>query len=292
VTTATTNRENGHAGRKKLGLVLGGGGVRGLAHVGILDGLRRVGVEPDVLVGVSMGALVAGTYAVRADWMAALASVDRSRLPALSDPRDDVALARMRTLVRNARALAPSVWTWGRLGYEDFGRATLGSLLGEDATFADARIPIAMVATDLERAARVVLTDGDLISATLASGAIPGLASPVHLDGRTYIDGGFSDPAPVDVARDLGAEVVIAVHVGQHIASFDADNWAMTLLRGLEVSQRAFADERLGHADLVLRPDFGERVNVLDFSAIDDVVRSGSVCVRANADEINGLIAQ
>jgi NTE family protein len=258
--------------------------------VGVLDGLRRIGVEPDVLVGVSMGALVAGTYAVRTDWMAALASVDRSRLPALSDPRDDVALARMRTLVRNARALAPSVWTWGRVGFEDFGRATLGSLLGEGCTFAHARVPVAMVATDLERAARVVLSDGDLISATLASGAIPGLASPVVRDGRTYIDGGFSDPAPVDVAREMGADVVIAVHVGQHIATFDADNWAMTLLRGLEVSQRAFADERLRHADLILRPDFGERVNVLDFSAIDDVVRSGSVCARAHADAIMELL--
>ncbi len=276
-------------GGKRLGLVLGGGGVRGLAHVGILQGLRRCGIEPDVLVGVSMGALVAGTYAVRTDWMAALEAVDRSRLPTLSDPRDDIALARMRTLVRNARALAPSMWTWGRQGYEDFGRATLADLLGEMTQFSDTRIPIAMVATDIERATRVVLKEGDLIGATLASGAIPGLARPVVLDGRTYIDGGFSDPAPVDVARDLGADIVIAVHVGQHIASFDADNWAMTLLRGLEISQRAFADERLSHADLVLRPDFGERVNVLDFSAIDDVVRSGSVCASDHADDIAAL---
>jgi NTE family protein len=279
-------------GRRRLGLVLGGGGVRGLAHVGVLSGLRRAGIEPDVLVGVSMGALVASTYAVRTDWMAALEAVDRSRLPSLSDPRDDVALARMRTLVRNARSLAPSVWTWGRQGYEEFGRSTLAALLGEGRTFADTRKPVAVIATDVVRACRVVLRDGDLIGATLASGAIPGLASPVEVDGRTYIDGGFSDPAPVDVCRDLGADVVVAVHVGQHIATFDADNWAMTLLRGLEISQRAFADERLTQADVVLRPDFGERVNVLDFSAIDDVVRSGSVCVRAEADRIAALLAR
>jgi NTE family protein len=277
-------------GRRRLGLVLGGGGVRGLAHVGVLSGLRRAGIEPDVLVGVSMGALVATTYAVRSDWMAALEGVDRSRLPALTDPRDDIALARMRTLVRNARALAPSVWTWGRHGYEEFGRSTLASLLGEGRTFADTRVPVAVIGTDLARACRVVLSEGDLIGATLASGAIPGLARPVVVDGRTYIDGGFTDPAPVDVARDLGADVVVAVHVGQHLATFDADNWAMTLLRGFEISQRAFADERLSHADLVLRPDFGERVNVLDFSAIDDVVRSGSLCVRENADRIVGLL--
>lgn len=276
----------------RLGMVLGGGGVRGLAHVGVLAGLQRAGIEPDVLVGVSMGALVATTYALRTDWAAALEGVDRTRLPVLSDARDDIALARMRTLVRNARALAPSVWAWGRQGYEEFGRATLASLLGEGSTFADTRMPVAVVATDLERAARVVLREGDLIGATLASGAIPGLAKPVEVDGRIYIDGGFSDPAPVDVARDLGADVVVAVHVGQHLAAFDAENWAMTLLRGLEISQRAFADERLSHADLVLRPDFGERVNVLDFSAIDDVVRSGAVCARANRDRIAALLGR
>jgi NTE family protein len=279
------------AGRKRLGVVLGGGGVRGLAHVGVLAGLRRAGIEPDVLVGVSMGALVATTYAARSDWLAALEGVDRSRLPALTDPRDDIALARMRTLVRNARALAPSVWTWGRQGYEEFGRATLSQLLGEGTTFADTRVPVAVVATDLERAGRVVLDTGDLIGATLASGAIPGLAKPVEVAGRTYIDGGFSDPAPVDVARSMGADVVVAVHVGQHIATFDADNWAMALLRGMEISQRAFADERLAAADLVLRPAFGERVNVLDFSAIPEVVRSGSACARSNAERITALLA-
>jgi NTE family protein len=278
------------AERRKLGLVLGGGGVRGLAHVGVLIGLQRAGIEPDVLVGVSMGALVATTYASRNDWAEALAGVDRKRLPALTDPRDDIALARMRTLVRNARSLAPSVWTWGRQGYEEFGRATLATLLGATTTFADCRIPVAVVATDLERACRVVLRDGDLTGATLASGAIPGLAKPVVVEGRTYIDGGFSDPAPVDIARDLGADVVVAVHVGQHIGAFDADNWAMTLLRGMEISQRSFAEERLSHADLVLRPDFGERVNVLDFSVIDDVVRSGGLSARLHADQISALL--
>lgn len=265
--------------------------MRGLAHVGVLLGLQRAGIEPDVLVGVSMGALVATTYASRNDWADALAGVDRKRLPALTDPRDDIALARMRTLVRNARSMAPSVWTWGRQGYEEFGRSTLATLLGTGTTFADCRIPVAVVATDLERAVRVVLREGDLIGATLASGAIPGLSKPVSVGGRIYFDGGFSDPAPVDVARELGAEVVIAVHVGQHIAAFDADNWAMTLLRGMEISQRSFAEERLSHADLVLRPDFGERVNVLDFSAIDDVVRSGVVSTRANLEQINKLLA-
>ncbi|CAN5898068.1 patatin family protein [soil metagenome] len=271
--------------------MLGGGGVRGLAHVGVLAALARAKIEPDVLVGVSMGALVATTYAARDDWMAALESVDRSRLPALTDPRDDIALARMRTLVRNARRLAPSVWTWGRQGYEDYGRATLATLLGEAQTFAECRVPVAVIATDLDRRERVVFNDGDLIGATLASGAIPGLARPVVLDGRTLIDGGFSDPAPVDVARDMGADVVVAVHTGQRYAEFEADNWAMALLRGIDVAQRALATERLRHADLVLRPEFADRVNLLNFSAVSDVVRAGVTEVRGQLPRLRALLA-
>jgi NTE family protein len=271
--------------------VLGGGGVRGLAHVGVLAALARARIEPDVLVGVSMGALVATTYAARDDWMTALEAVDRSRLPALTDPRDDIALARMRTLVRNARRLVPSVWTWGRQGYEDYGRATLATLLGGAQTFADCRVPVAVVATDLDRRERVVLGDGDLIGATLASGAIPGLARPVVLGGRTLIDGGFSDPAPVDVARDMGADVVVAVHTGQHHAEFEADNWAMALLRGMDVTQRALATERLRHADLVLRPEFADRVNLLNFSAVSYVVRAGVAEVRGQLPRLRALLA-
>lgn len=270
--------------------MLGGGGVRGLAHVGVLRELRNLGIEPHVLVGVSMGALVATTYAAREDWLEALQAVDRSRLPALAEAREDVALARMRSLVRSARQLAPSVWAWGRQGYEEFGRTTLTGLLGGVGTFEECRLPVAVVATDLETGERVVLREGDLISATLASGAIPGLAKPVVHDGRTFIDGGFSDPAPVDVARELGADVVIAVHVGQHLSTIETDNWAMALLRGMEITQRAFARERLRHADYILRPDFGERVYVFDFSAIADVIRCGGACVQRHADALRQLL--
>lgn len=278
-------------GHAKLGLVLGGGGVRGIAHVGVLNALGRAGIVPDVIVGVSMGAVVGATYAAREDWLDALNKVNRERLPSFAEGEEEgLALARMRSLVRSARRLAPSVWTWGRQGYEDFSRATLESLLGGVDTFEETRLPFAVTATDLVEGRRVVLRTGDLASAVIASGAIPGLGRPVVREGRTLIDGGFADPAPIDVARELGADVVVAVHVGQYPSPFEADNWAMALLRGMEIGQRAFAEERLSGADLVLRPDFGERVNVLDFSAVTDVVRCGDVCVRDHVDGLRKLL--
>jgi NTE family protein len=276
--------------RPRLGLVLGGGGVRGLAHAGALAALSRAGIEPDVLVGVSMGGVVAAVCAARADWETALESVDRTRLPAFADPREDEGLKLVRTALRSARRLAPSVWTWGRSGYEEFGRATLTEVLGSTTDFSDTRLPLAVVATDIFRGERVVLNAGDLVSATLASAAIPGVAKPVEREGRTLIDGGFVDPAPVDVARSLGADVVVAVYTGQHLEPAEADNWLLALLRGLEIGQRAFADQRLAAADLVLRPDFGERINVFDFSAVDAVVRSGALCAQASLPAILELL--
>ena len=266
--------------------------MRGLAHTGVLQALAAHDIAPDVVVGVSMGAVVAVTYAMREDWQDALLSFDRSRLPAFGLPGDGEAesLVRLRSLVRSARTLAPSVWTWGRQGYEEYGRSSLASLLGKDASFETARLPVAVVATDLASGGRIVLRGGDVVGATLASAAIPGIAKPVTVDGRQLVDGGFVDPAPIDVAYDLGADVVVAVHAGQHLAPNDADNWVTALLRGLEIAQRSFANERLRDADLVLRPDYGQRVNILNFSVIEDVIRRGHVCAEAAIDDIRALL--
>jgi NTE family protein len=280
-----------NAGPPRMGIVLGGGGVRGLAHAGVLAAFEQAGLHPSVVVGVSMGAVVGATYAAREDWAAALEAVDRTHLPAFTDPRENDGMELIRAAVRSARRLAPTFWTWGRQGYEEYGRGTMSELLGPVSTFDDLRLPLAMVATDLQAGERVVLREGDLVSATLASAAIPGIAKPVYVNGRVLVDGGFADPAPVDVCRALGADVVIAVYTGQHFESTEIDNWMLALLRGLEVGQRAFAEERLRGADLVLRPDFGERVNALNFSVIDEVVRSGVRCAKEHEDKVRGLLS-
>ncbi|HVM00909.1 MAG TPA: patatin-like phospholipase family protein [Egibacteraceae bacterium] len=275
---------------RRLGIVLGGGGVRGLAHAGVLGALEHAGVRPSVIVGVSMGAVVGATYAAREDWAPALEAVDRTHLPAFTDPRENEGLELVRAALRSARRLAPTFWTWGRQGYEEYGRSTLAHLLGPVTTFADTRIVLGMVATDLHAGERVVLTEGALVPATLASAAIPGIARPVTLDGKLLVDGGFADPAPVDVARELGADVVLGVYTGQHLEPTATDNWLLTLLRGLEIGQRKFAEERLARADLVLRPEFTRRVNALNFSVIDDVVSRGVACGRANAAAVRALV--
>ena len=273
-----------------LGLVLGGGGARGLAHIGILEGLTELGVTPSRVVGVSMGAVVGAAYALRADWSEALRAEDWRRLPVVNEARDGDLLERLSAYGRNIRRLAPTMSHWSpRKGFSEEARATLVDLYGEDARFEDCRLPFAAVATDLRGEGRTVLDQGGLVEAVLASASIPGLARPVELAGGLLVDGGFTDPAPVDVARDLGAERVIAVHVGLPPGDEPADNWSSALLQALEAGQRGFAAARFRHADLVLRPMFASRTRMLDFSSMQAIIDEGRASVQAHREDLAAL---
>lgn len=275
-----------------VGVVLGGGGARGLAHVGVLEGLLDLGIEPVAVVGVSMGAVVGATYALRDDWSSALRLEDWRRLPVVNEAREGDALERLTGYVRNARRLAPAVtrWSWRR-GFADSARATLVDLYGEEARFEDLRLPFAAVATDLRAGRRVVLREGPLVDGVLASASIPGLVAPVEWDGAALVDGGFVDPAPIDVARELGADCVIACHVGMPPVEEPADNWVGVLLQAAEAGQRSFAAARFRHADLVVRPDFDSRIRMLDFSGVQQRIDSGRRCVEAVASDIAATAA-
>lgn len=279
--------------RAQLGLVLGGTGVRGLSGAGALGALDRAGLSPDVLVGVSTAAVVAAAYAARTDWSDGLRAMDRSRLPSTAGVADDETFARLRGALRSARQLAPSVWTWGRQGYESFGRRSLDSLLGASLTFDETRIPLALVATDLGEGARAILDHGLVAEAALASSALPGVTRPIWRGEHLLVDGAFSDPAPVDVARDLGADVVVVVApAGPSLVGADEPEGPVSgLLRGIELGQRAFVEERLSDADVALRPDLGPDVRVLDFSSLDEAARRAGADATVAAPQISAMLA-
>lgn len=247
---------------------------------------------PDVVVGVSTGAIVAATYAARADWERALQQVDRSRLPTLADADPDAErLVRLRAALRSARQLAPTVWTWwGREGYEEYARRTLTELLG-GGDVGEQRLPVALVATDLASYRRAVLRAGSLVEATLSASALPAVTSPIAFAGGTLVDGAFSDPAPVDVARELGADAVLVVHVERPLDSpDDLDNWPRALARGVEIGGRAFSEERLADADLVVRVVLDPSIRLLDFTHVDAVARRIAGAVRDRLSDVRALV--
>lgn len=272
---------------KTLGVVLGGGGARGLAHIGVLRALADVDLHPDVIVGVSMGAVVGATYAARQDWVQALRDVDRSALPGHDNLVDLEGFDLVRAVVRSAVRMAPKVVNMGQAGFEEYGRATMTHLLDGDPTFEDLRVPFAAVATDLARGRRAVLSDGDVATAVVASSALPVMTRPIETPDGRYLDGGFADPAPVDVARTMGADVVIMVHVGSPPrVEADAEGPLMGVIRGMEIGIQGFVETRLAQADVLVRPDFAPGVSWLSFDRADDLADLGYRSMTAHLPDV------
>ena len=174
-------------------MALSSGGARGAAHVGVLKVLREEGIEPDVIAGTSMGAQVGGIYA------------------------SGVELDELETLWRSSsfghvfKTLLPTIpwsgWSSGN-GITRFLQKLIGNPHIEDLP-----IPYAAMATDLRSGEPFTIANGSLVDAIRASLSVPGLFNPVWIDGRLLIDGGVSNPMPVDVARRLGSDVVIGIDV-------------------------------------------------------------------------------
>jgi NTE family protein len=179
------------AGHKRVGLALGGGGARGMAHVGVIRVLEREGIPIDCIAGTSAGSLVGAVYA---------AGVRGHRLLEMA-------------LQIRWRDIAQIVWP--RQGFVSFARMEtfLGNLLG-DLSFNDLDLPYAAVTADLVTGEQVVLKEGRLAPAVRASCSVPGVITPVEINGRVLVDGGVVNNLPISVVRELGADVVIAVGLG------------------------------------------------------------------------------
>ncbi|MEZ4621779.1 MAG: patatin-like phospholipase family protein [Caldilineaceae bacterium] len=181
--------------QQKVGLALSGGGARGLAHVGVLKALLAAGIQPCCIAGTSIGAVVGALYGAGHD------------VPALET--EALQLASMSKLIRFID------WLPSWHGLMD-GKAIynhLNRLLGPGTTFADLRLPLGVTATDLTSGQAINMTSGPVIDAVRASLSLLGLFKPVRRNQQRLVDGGFLNHLPVDLARELGAELVIAVDV-------------------------------------------------------------------------------
>ncbi len=173
-------------------MALGGGGLRGLAHVGVLKALESAEIPIDYLTGTSMGGILAGLYG------AGLSA------QALQELGTKAGILEFATPEPHARGLL------GHGKMRDYFIKVLGD---EELTFEDLKIPVAMIAADVETGERVVLKEGPLIPAMLATSAFPLIFGPVRHQGHWLVDGGVVNNLPVDVARQLGADRVIGVDI-------------------------------------------------------------------------------
>lgn len=215
-----------------LGLALGGGAVRGAAHLGVLEVLQREGIKPDVITGTSAGAVFGALAAAHADLSEVAELVRQVRWPKLIRP----------TL---GRAALFDTDPLGRL---------LTRLIGS-TTFAELPTKLAVIACDLGSGEAAALSSGEVARAVRASTAVPGLFRPVEIDGRWYVDGGLASILPVDAARRLGAEIVVAVDVLSYTGETAPPG---TLVEVLLAAARILATNQTaerGRADVVIQPE-------------------------------------
>lgn len=256
--------------KKSIGLALGGGGARGLAHIGVIKAIIEAGIPIDYIAGTSMGALVGGWYAARHE-VSTLEQVfvnihDRDVKPIrrlLRERGGD-------TLFRDPHML------------EALERKIAGKTLEE------CRTPFRAVATDVRTGDEIAIKEGSLLEAIRASCALPIAFKPIPLRDRLLIDGGFVNPVPADVVRAMGAEYVIAVDVSTSWHDFSEDrpkSIADIFSYTLQAVEYQLARKALASADIVLRPTVLQ-FNLLSFKSANDIIEAGYREAKANIRRI------
>ena len=290
--------------RPRIGLVLGGGGARGFAHVAVLKELERLHVPVDCIAGTSAGSMVGGLYAsgltaaeleelvTSIDWMGAL----------------DDSLARPERSFRRKRdddlSLIPAKPGIGPKGV----KLSPGLLAGENIQlllehmiqpvariddFNSLPIPYRAVATDANTGDAVVIDHGSLALAMRASMSIPAAFRPVVIDGKVLVDGGVANQLPVDVVRAMGADIVIAVDVGTPLAKMDEGAsllaFANQMTGFLTVKNTLASIASLGPRDILIQPQFGDEVSPADFSKAAEALAIGETAAAQASPRLAAL---
>jgi NTE family protein len=254
--------------KPKIGLALGGGAARGFAHIGVIKMLESQGIVADYVVGTSAGAVVGSLYA---------GGYDAFAMQKIAVQLDEKIFAD---------------WTVGGRGLlkgealQEFINQNLNRRPLEKLNK-----PFATVATDLNTGERVVFRTGDTGMAVRASAAVPGVFQPTQFRGKSYVDGGLVSPVPVQAAREMGADFVIAVDIssrpeGQPVDSLTAIIWQTTTIMGGLIGKTEMKD-----ADVVIRPNL-PYVKSWDFTARHDAMLEGEKAALAALPGIKQKLAR
>jgi len=275
--------------RPVVGVALGGGGARGIAHIGVLRVLEREGMPVDCIAGTSIGGIMAAAYA------------SGFTPDQLEEEAKNTTSAWQMLRLADPGPLKHGLLRGKRL--QDYFETRLGN-----KTFADLRIPLALVSVDLNARQEAVLTDGPLSLAVRATISVPGLFRPVEVQGKRLVDGGLLNNVPVSAVRQLGADVVIAVDVEpdpqdpNHVR-FTSSRWmpegltrtfatmdeAISLL--LSKVQESYLQQH--PPDLVVRPEIPAGINVLSgYSRVEELIRVGEECAEAALPQLRSLVTR
>ncbi len=243
----------------KIGLVLGGGAARGFAHVGVIQVLEEAGIRPHLVVGTSAGSLVAAIYA---------SGKTGRQLQQVAETMEEAAFADW-TL---------PIFSRGMLRGEALARYVGAQVNGR--LIENMPLPLGIVATDLNSGLGVLFQRGDTATAVRASSAVPALFQPVKIAGREYVDGGLVSPVPVRYARQMGAELVIAVDISSAPEGNAANDTLEILMQTFSIMSKSINTFELKDADVVVRPLL-VGVGSSNFSARRQAIEAGRVAMTA-----------
>ena len=295
--------EAGAAARPRIGLALSGGGARGGAHLGVLRVLEANRIPVDYIAGTSFGAIVGGLYAsgMSLDEIeSVLATTDWPDMFRDSVAREDRSFRRKQDdelfLVKNkpgfsdGRIKLPTGAIQGQKVDLLLSRLTLPVAAIDD--FDRLPIPFRAVASDIVTGEAVVLGRGSLARAIRASMSIPAVFAPIEIDGRLLVDGGVADNLPIDVVRDMGADLVIAVDIGTPLAGREQLDSALAVanqLAGFLTRRNTEAQiATLGPRDILIVPDLGD-IQTADFPRVTEAVDKGRLAAEAQLGVLQAL---
>ena len=239
------------AAKPRIALALGGGAARGFAHIGVIKVLESHGIVPDMVVGTSAGAVVGALYA---------GGFDPFQMQKLAQQLDEKVFAD---------------WTLGGRGFLK-GEALQEFINQHLSRRAIERLnkPFAAIATDLQSGERIVFRTGDTGMAVRASAAVPGVFQPTPIKGRNYVDGGLTSPVPVRAAREMGADIVIAVDISARPEGQPTDSLTSVMWQTITIMGGAISKNELKEADIVIRPAL-PYVKSWDFTARNEAMLEG-----------------
>lgn len=284
--------------RPKVGVVLSGGGAKGIAHVGTLKIIEELGIPVDYIAGTSMGSIIGGLYAYgysAAELDSILRAADWELLLSDKANRSDIYLTEKRTADQYALTLPfsqhSSLLPIGILKGQHINNLfyTLTTNAYKVKTFDDLNIPFLCIATDVLSGQAVVLKDGNLAEAMRASMAIPGVFNPVEKDSMILVDGGLVNNFPVEELIAMGADIVIGVDVGfQYKGKEKLKNMANVLEMSLFMHTKTKIAQNKSRCDILVKPDM-TGYGTYSFSATDSLLARGEAAARAHYDEFKAI---
>lgn len=251
----------------RIGLALGGGAARGFAHIGVIQVLEEAGIRPDLVAGTSAGSLVAALYA---------SGMSGRQLATLADNMDEAAI---------------TDWAFpgrGLIRGEQLARFVREHTAG--LQIEAMKLPLGIVATDFDSGAGVLFQRGDPGAAVRASSAVPAVFQPVRIGTREYVDGGLVAPVPVRYARQMGAELVLAVDISAAPDGNPTTDPVRMLLQTFAIMGRSINQFELKEADMVLRPRL-VGISAASFSTRRQAIAAGREAALAQLPALKALIA-